>query len=254
MRLVDWALRVTPAALLLTLVGVFVRRKFYRDFPFFFAYIVFAPLATAARVSVSTNPWRYAVVYWSTEAIFGILALMALNEVFKRMFDLDYDEHWWFRLILPVTAIVISCFFLTQPLRPTVAARITNAIFSFDLGVHCLEGILLAIFLPLQIARVPVSDQYESGILAGFGVSAAITMVADVIRSDYGKTAEAFFRYAPPVGYIIAAGIWLHAFLKAPPPHQQLPVRISELIQLLKKQREIAELIAKKWRFWRYEA
>jgi hypothetical protein len=253
MPLIDWALRIIPATILLVLGVILVRRNFYREFPFFFAYIVFAPIATVMRVSARAHPKPYFVTYWSTEAVFAILALLALNEVFKSMFDLDYAEHWWFKFILPVMAVAIAMLFLGQPLRPTVSARISNAVFSFDLGVHFLQTIILLLFFVLEKVLGASYDQYEQGIIAGFGISAGFTILVDGLRVHGGAQYTAYFTYVPPIAYILAAAIWLRAFVKEPPPHQRLPIPISELLALLKRQGEIAERINKKWKLWRYQ-
>lgn len=253
MPFVDWALRLTPATMLVVLAVVFFRRKFYEDFPFFFAYILFAPLATIARISVRNQPWPYFVVYWSTEAVFGILALLALNEVFKRMFDLDYAEHWWFRFILPAIAVLITLIVLGQPLRPTLALRLTNAVFSFDLGVHLVQGAFMVLFLIFEKVLGASYDQYEQGIIGGFGISAGVTILTDLVRVHGGSRFTIYFTYVPPAAYIVAAAIWLRAFLKEAPPRKRLPIHISELIDLFKKQGEIAERINRKWKLWRYQ-
>lgn len=253
MHLGDLILRLSAPAILLVLAVVFLRRKFYTDFPLFFTYILFAPIATALRISVRNQPWPYFVVYWSSEAVFGILALLALNEVFKSMFDLDYEKHWWFRFILPVTAVIIALVFLGQPARPTITLRLTNAVFSFDLGVHVLQAAFMVLFLILEKIVGASYDQHEQGIIAGFGISAGVTILTDLIRLHGGAGYTVYFTYVPPAAYILAAAIWLSAFVKEPPPRQRLPIPISELIELLKKQGEIAELIAKKWKLWRYQ-
>lgn len=253
MRIGDLILRFSAPAIIVVLVVIFLRRKFYRDFPLFFAYIVFVPIATVLRVSVSAYPKSYYVAYWTTEAVYGLLALLALNEVFKTMFDLNYAEHWWFRFILPTLAIAITIFFLKQPLRPTVTARITNTVFSFDLGLHFLQTLILLLFFVLEKVFGASYDQYEQGIIAGFGISAGFTIVADAIRVRGGSSYTVFFAYIPPAAYILASIIWLFAFVKEPPPRQRLPIRISELIDLLKKRGEIAERMNRKWKFWRYQ-
>jgi hypothetical protein len=239
--------------MLVVLAVIFLHRKFYKDFLFFFAYISFAPVATVARIFVRNQPWPYFIVYWSTEAVFAILALFTLNEVFKRMFDLDYAQRWWFRFILPVLAVIIAILFLGQPLRPTSGGRFANAVFSFDLGVHFLQGAFLVLFLAFEKILGASYDQYEQGIIGGFGISAAVTILTDLLRAHGGSRYTVLFTYAPPAAYILAAIIWLRAFVKEPSQRQRLPISISELIELLKRQGEIADRINRKWKLWRLQ-
>src|SRR5215831_8605811 len=180
-------LSLTPAAVLLVLLVLFIRHRLYRDFPFFFAYISFALLSFALRWSVRNAPLSYFLVYWVTEAIYGILALLALNEVFKHLFELDYREHWWFRLWLPTTAFVIAVVFLVLPIGRITPYWSTNIVFSFDLGMHCLEVLILMLFVFLDKILVAAYDQYDFGIVRGFGVSASVTILADLMRSHFGS-------------------------------------------------------------------
>jgi hypothetical protein len=245
-------LSFTPAAILLGLTAVFIRRKLYRDFPFFSGYIAFALLATASRLSVLHKPVAYFVLYWTSEAIYGVLALLSLNEVLKHLFESDYEQYWWFRLVLPAAALLMALLFLRQPLRPTASARITNAVFSFDLGIHSLQVLILVLFVILDKVFTAASDQYDYGIVRGFGVSACITIFADLALSHFGSGNTFYFTYAPPVGYIAATLIWLHAFVRRPPPRQKLPITIRELLEMLGKQAEVAAKMARNWRPWRY--
>jgi hypothetical protein len=41
-------------------------------------------------------------------------------------------------------------------------------------------------------------------------------MFSMLLRFELGRNYEALFRYGPPVGYIIATLIWLHAFVYRP--------------------------------------
>src|SRR5215467_2474851 len=119
MQIGDLILRFTAPAVLLVLVVVFLRRRFYREFPLFLTYILVALVVPVMRVAVRNQPVSYFVVYWTADAILGVLALLALNEVFKHLFESDYEDHWWFRLVLPTAALLIALLFLGQPLRPT---------------------------------------------------------------------------------------------------------------------------------------
>src|SRR5215469_13211904 len=232
-----------PLAILLVLAGVFVVRRFYRDFPFFFSYIVFTVLAALARVSVRGSPLVYFWVYWATDAMLGLLALFALNEVLKHLFSIDYAEHWWFRLSLPTVAFSIALLFLVLPVGRVTRYPVRNAVFSFDLGMHCLEVLILLLFVFLDKILVAAYDQYDFGIVRGFGVSALVTILADLLRSHFGKGFTVYFAYAPPLAYIVATLIWLYAFVRKPPSRQKLPITIRELLGLLRREAEVAEKI-----------
>ena len=80
------------ADILLTLIGpiisgglaiILLRRKANREFPFFFSYVIAAILFGLLRAFVANNYRLYFEVFWMTEAIYIVLALLALYEVFR---------------------------------------------------------------------------------------------------------------------------------------------------------------------------
>ncbi|HEX3155013.1 MAG TPA: hypothetical protein VHV32_10325, partial [Candidatus Angelobacter sp.] len=54
-----------------------------------------------------------------------------------------------------------------------------------------------------------------AGIVFGYGVSAAGSLVAFLLRSEFGTKFDPVIRIAPPIAYIIGVAIWLATFLKA---------------------------------------
>ena len=84
-----------------------IGRKQHRQFPFFFAYAIFSVVADTARQIASGHPVRYFIVYWSAEALYGIVALLVLREVFHRVFEVEYDLYRWVRFLLPLTVVLI---------------------------------------------------------------------------------------------------------------------------------------------------
>jgi hypothetical protein len=216
------ALVWTVLALQVALAVILFQRKLYRPrrFPFFTAYTLYSIVATTLRKVVTNGAKSYYALYWSTEVIYGVLALLALNDVFRRLHRLDYKDHRWFRLLLPITGlfIVIAAVweaFHNPPTHGNVP-RIVSAIFWFDLGVHGLEASIPLLFLLLKPFFLPPKSKYDLGVLWGFGVSALVTIVVDAARSSLGQQYEGWFRYAPPVGYALATIIWLRAFYQRP--------------------------------------
>lgn len=248
MRFSDLILSITAPTILVVLIVVFLRRRYYRELPFFFVYIVYAPIATL-RVLSDSWPSFHFVLYWITESLYGILALLVLREVFHRLFALPYAAFRWFRLLLPGTVLVILSISLWEtsfrPLAHGQIGRLVSAIYWFDLGVHALEGMILLLVLALTIAFPIRWRDYEFGILIGFGVSACVTMLADLLRFEGGSSYETFFRYGPPIAYVLAALVWLHAFLRPPASLPRPQIDHHEMLEVIRRSRELLEKIEK---------
>ena len=237
MQTLDFSLYLASPIVLLGLIVIFLRRKLNKEFPLFFIYMLYVPVTAALRMSVMYHQAANFWVFWTTEAIYGALGLLVLREVFHRLFALSYASYRWFRLLLPVAMSLILTFTLWEtiyhPLHRGSLSPIVSAIYWFDLGVHLLEGIILLLVLVLTLGFPLSWRRYEFGILAGFGLNACVTIIAYVLRFQLGGGYEMFFRYGPPLAYLVTTAIWLHAFLGAPDSTQRPEIDIDEAMALL---------------------
>jgi len=229
---------------------ILVRRKLYLRglLPFFSAYTLYSFLATIVRQIVFSHPRTYFVIFWSTEAIYSVLALLALNEVFRRLFEPDYEDHWWFRFLIPGTSLAVASVFLWVLLRNPLAvhiSRIVGAVYGFDLGVHIVKVGILLLFLLLDKFFLSPKSRYDFGILAGFGISASFTIVSDVAGFYFGGAYESWFRYGPSIGYTLAVVVWLGAFLRRPDREKPDPQRVQQLLDSMRSQSEFLDRLLK---------
>src|SRR5262245_15226553 len=127
-------------AIAVTLVGpilnawlatLLVRRRLYRDFPFFLTYVISSILITFGRLWAIGNYQIFFKVTWTTEVIYAVLALLALHEVFRRVF-MAFFQRWWFWLFF--TLVVATMFILTVAYHlgnpPAQANRVISLILS----------------------------------------------------------------------------------------------------------------------------
>src|ERR1051326_1686783 len=180
MGVLDLSLSLTAALLAIVLAAILVRRKLHREFPFFFAYLVFAILAAAVRLSVSGDYQLYFKIFWATAALYNILALLVLYEVFREVFFAFYDLWWWFRLVFPGVAVIAIIVSVRRTLLhpPVEATPLIGAILSFSRIVNYLEAILFGLFFLLVLLLGVPRRSYPLGIVEGFGISAVGALVA----------------------------------------------------------------------------
>jgi hypothetical protein len=55
------------------------------------------------------------------------------------------------------------------------------------------------------------------GIVLGFGIAAAGSLVAFILRSEFGTNMDRVFRIATPLSYITGVAVWLATFLRREP-------------------------------------
>jgi hypothetical protein len=198
--------------LLMVLATLLLKRKVHQQFPFFLIYILFSISATLAQIIASTNYQMYFKVYWITEAIYALLALIALHEAFHHVFILDYETWPWFWMIFPGTVLILSVIFVSHALLnpPAGAPRIIAVILSFETVVNFVKGGLFLMFLALAWLLLGQSwPTYPYGVVLGFAVSAAGSLVAYRLFSVFGTKLNWLGKYGPPVSYILAVLIWI---------------------------------------------
>ena len=111
---------------------------------------------------------------------------------------------------------MISVAILRIILLPRPAFSLfTTTILGLEIAVGFLQFGIFTLFIILVRLFHLRWGQHAAGIVFGFGVSAAGSLVAFLLRSEFGTKFDPVVRIAPPIAYIIGVAIWLATFLKA---------------------------------------
>jgi hypothetical protein len=218
---------VKNSELILTVVGtgleavlclLLVVRRYYRAFPIFFASVTLSFVATNILSSVTNNARYYSIIYW-TDDVLGIgLAFFALNEALRSVFR-NFLGMRWFRWLFPGIGIaMLGVAILRILLHPRPAFSLfTTTILGLEIAVGFLQFGIFSLFIALMRLFHLRWGQHAAGIVFGYGISAAGSLVAFLLRSEIGTKFDPVIRIAPPIAYIIGVAIWLATFLKAEP-------------------------------------
>lgn len=240
--------------LLLSLVGliaaawlviVLTQRKVFSEFPFFFLYVSFSVAFITLRLSVSGNYQLFFWVSWSTEAIYVLLALFALYEVFRKVFAAFYEKRW-FWLFFPVVVIAISALAVIYRLGspPAQANRVMSFIISMGMAVNLVQALLFVLFFLLVWLNGIGWREYPFGIVMGFAAIAIVSFSVQWARSEFGTRLNVVSSYAPAVAYILAVILWLNTFLRPPEPEPQWRLKLTPE-QLLEEIRQYSKILGK---------
>lgn len=244
MRYRDLLLLASGPVLYILLSLILWKRRVYKPFPIFFAYCLYAIAATTARLLA----WLYGgyfYVFWCTDLVLLFLAIAAMHESFRSVFEEFYLLRWFRWLYFGGIAVV-------------VLISILNSIFNPPTQVHPLLGIVLHLTTPIDCILAAIFGlfyvsgkllrvsfrRYPFGIVLGLSISAVSALITNVARSDFGKRFETFFVYAPSVAYYITIAVWLTAFVwpeadedQGPPPSspQQMADEVTQYTRILKR-------------------
>jgi len=193
-------------------------RRIYREFPIFFGYTALSVIVTVALWDASKNAIWYSAIYWVSEALSVILAFLALNEALRSVFR-NFLGMRWFRWLFPgIGILMISAAVLRIIVLPRPAfSSFTTTILGLEIAVGFLQFGIFSLFIILVRLFHLRWGQHAAGIVFGFGVSAAGSLVAYLLRSEFGTKFDPVIRIAPAIAYIIGVAIWLATFLKAEP-------------------------------------
>jgi hypothetical protein len=243
MRESDILLGLIGPVLAIVLATVVIRRNLHREFPFFLLYILSSILITTARLSVGGNYQLFFIVTWATEALYAILALLALHEVFRIVFKAFY-ERWWFWLFFPCVVLAISVLAVIYRFGspPIQANRVMSAIVSLGMAVNLVQALLFVLFFFLVWLNGIRWREYPFGIVQGFAAISIGAFGAAWARSEFGTRLNVVSSYAPSVAYILAVILWLEAFLRPPDPDPKWTLEMTPQ-QLLEELRQGAKIL-----------
>lgn len=241
---------VTGAALLVILL----RRRLYREFPFFVFYLSFVIASTTFGLWFSTRiATIYFSFYWIAEAVFGILELLVLREAFMPSLWMEYKQTPWLRLIPPAALALIVGVALWRaayrPYRQGPFVHLAAGAYTFELGVNLLE-ILVFVFALRLVRREfhPIRHLHRFAIVAGLGCMACANLLPDLVRftaynthSHATAALDPLLRHLPPAAYVGVVVVWLVIFIRPLPA--RTPATADEIQRRLQWQRKIQKRI-----------
>src|SRR5579884_856794 len=223
------------------LILVFLdRRVFISLFPAFYRYTCCAVVANVLENVFLQHSRIYYWVYWASELTYGVLALLAMQEVFAKVWDLK--QEWrrssvWLLLVTLATGAIV--WGLLGPHGPRKWAHFNASLVAFMAEIYAVEVMLAA--LAFQFVRK--LTKYHLGIMLGFGVSAAVQVLAFAGSFFHGGPwLREVVTYAPLSAYLSATGIWLSVFLS--PPRVRMKLDPEATLKWLGEQEKIARQIS----------
>lgn len=207
-------LNLVAPVLELVLSVILVRRKLHREYPFFFVYLVSSICIAILRVFAATSYRYYFLIFWRSEAVYAVLALLVLHEVFRWFFSAFY-RHWsWFWALFPAVSVVVLVASIWYAIYypPTQANRVISFVLVFGIAVNLMQiGLFLLFFLLVRIFKLRPWE-YAFAIVVGFAMAAFGALTAYLLRSEFGTKFNPVVQYAPPVAYTLAVVLWLIVF------------------------------------------
>lgn len=210
------------------LAGVLVKRRLYREFPFFFIYITATAVGDITKTAVIHHFAAYFYVYWSFELLSAALALAALYEAYYRVFRNFFRVYPWFWRLFPTAVAIVVGISAVYALRrpPKQALWYINLIIALEIGVKLIQFAIFVLFWVAMVVFHARRRNYPLGIVNGFAV-VAVAGIAYTLFSEFGTKVTFLLQYGVPMAYILAEAVWLDTFLRPPEAPPQMPAGMT---------------------------
>lgn len=208
MKPLDIFLAVIGDGLVLVLLVLIVRRRLYREYPFFFAYLVVALLSAISLLPFKGNDRAYAHLYWLLDGLNAVVVLFVLNEAFYEVFYRFYF-FWWFRLIFPLVIVVAGLFAVQNAFTHSASPQLLVSMsFSATAAVSLIQFSIFLIMMLLVLGLHVRCRRYPYYIALGFAISG----IGDWAAYALPCRSSLILQYVPPLTYLCATLIWLWSF------------------------------------------
>ena len=235
--------------LVLAVAAIMVYRKLYREFPFFFGYLL-TVIATEILRHLLQHGMRYFYTYWITEAAVTLLAFAVLYEVFLIRLFPGFNIIPIYRYLFPIAAIIVAALTLTLfAFAPSGGpSRLAVLVGEFTLALSFLQVAVLTFFCTLMLFMSREWRRHEFGIAFGFGIYASVKLLITLNRATQSY-ASTMLHQLPTVAYAVAAFIWLFYLSRSDPEPEETEITeemvqkvehiYGELLQLFRKRRRL---------------
>jgi hypothetical protein len=215
---IDWL--ALPSLVLLACILFY--RKLHREFPLFLSYVIATVFVGVARLAASRAPAIvYSYVYWISDIVVVLFALLATYELFIRRLFPNFYKVRFFRYLFPLAAILINLVVVCAALygNHKRILLLTARVGEF------LRAAILFFFVALMTILGRRWEKKEFGIAFGFGLDVSISLASIAIVSQtlgsianwwHAANRSQIVNRVPTLAYDLACLIWLYCFWTAP--------------------------------------
>jgi hypothetical protein len=203
---------------------IIVRKRFYRECPFFATYTAVHVVRSAVLLALHFSGWdtEYFYFFWAMEPITEALAFGVIYELFSNLLKpfagiLQISRLlWkWCLAILFLLAVGYSAYANAQGKMPYIAGML-----AFEQGVHIVQaGLVIFLFL-FSSALAITWRHYAFGIALGFGINASVDLAVSATLAFHGPSASDVYVILRPLTYLFTTALWF-TYLVSPVPRRK---------------------------------
>ena len=215
---------VAPHLLLALCLAELLRKRRYKEFPFFFSYIVLEEGLFAALIFVyflllhsaaSLTTYRWILVIGT--ALSAILQLATLYEIGN---SLILNRWYQARILRPLLRWAAALLLLTAATTSALFSqngmqRVMNVFQVLNFSFSVINLGLLVVLILFTRALAVSWKSLPAGVVLGFGISSTVEMIASALISVLGKAGYVNLDYLRMGAYHACVLVWLVYTIRA---------------------------------------
>lgn len=211
LHVIDYVLWCITPVLMTVIAACMYHRRLYKEFPYFFNYVIFQVIAFLIEFPLHT--WvNYYYVYWTVQALSVVVSFAVLSEIFRDAFrpyealrDLSVILFRWCALVV----LLLAGMWAVTSWRGNQSDNITNAIYLVDRSVRMMQcGLVLFMLLFSEYLGISRRNVLF-GIAVGFGFFAAVNMLVMTALSHQSYLSKASLSRISAGAYTASMLVWL---------------------------------------------
>lgn len=215
-----------PLILQGAMVFVMIRRKLISIFPFFFSYTAVIESTCFVLIFLPYNHRAYSLVYWMSETLAILLGFAVIFEILRHILPLSSSLIVLLNvvLVLAAWAALIAIVILVGAKPSGQTDWLLDDIVLAERCLRFLQTSLVIVVIALMSVLALTWHHKSVGILAGFGVYSAVTLVVYEFGYHLHLMSISAFQLLNSAGYNVAVLIWAFYILR-PPRQPNTPLK-----------------------------
>jgi hypothetical protein len=183
---------LTPTTLEIFTAGAMLWHRKWREYPWFYGYLLSEVIRTAALFSIGTDSRHYATyfyTYWATEAVLSTLGFFVIAEIFDHAFSDRFGLKQWRRSIFrfALMVLIVAAVFVSFISHGGEPSRLMAAVLILKRSESLIRlGLIAALFIFVSILGLPWTSQ-TIGITFGLALYGVVEIIGIGVRFHYGS-------------------------------------------------------------------
>jgi len=245
---------LTPTTFEVLTAGAMLWHRAWRQYPWFYGYLVSEVIRTAVLFSIGTDARHYATyfyTYWATEAVLSTLGFFVVAEIFNHAFSDRLGLERWRRLTFrsALMIVIVAAVLVSFASHGSETSRLMAAVLILKRTESIIRlGLIAALFIFVSVLGLPWTSQ-TIGITFGLALYGVVETVGIGMRFHYGSGVNQVVSLSLMIAACCQTCIWAAYFGRSrnSADQEQSELIASGMKELTVNQEAVKILVERQW-------